>query len=273
MVMTTPDKFALLGEALGGRANALEFRDSRVVYRPQARSTREILDVLGGSGGGRRLCLVAEQGLADRHPVEVADYMRMEAAANLVYAPYPVDVLCPFDIDVLPAPVVVSCRRTHPRLMNRHGAEPSDGYTEPARFITESSTSSQPPAHSAARRCDDLRELVPARRLVRQQALDAGVEPEALRSLVFAVNEVLTNGLEHGTPPRRLHVYTVRGALVCHVHDSGLGPSDPLEGYRPPDGRLPMQHLGLWLARQLCDAAEVTTDITGTHVRLFSLLP
>ncbi len=73
-------------------------------------------------------------------------------------------------------------------------------------------------------------------------------------------------------PPCRLYIYRDGPALAFHVHDSGLGPSDPLAGYLPPadhayNGR------GLWIARQLCDALDITTNLSGTHVSALSLLP
>jgi hypothetical protein len=87
----------------------------------------------------------------------------------------------------------------------------------------------------------------------------------------------VANALTHGRPPARLLVYTEHPpgqapVLVCHVRDDGGVPVDALAGYAPPTD-LRTSGRGLWMARQLCDSVEVSTDGEATHVRVLSLLP
>jgi hypothetical protein len=59
--------------------------------------------------GPRPSRMVAEQALARRSRCEVEDYMRIEAAANVVYQPFPVSILCPYDASALAGDVLLAC--------------------------------------------------------------------------------------------------------------------------------------------------------------------
>lgn len=275
-VMAARHKIDAVREALGDDAPSVEFADAEVGYHPQIRATFECLGYIEQQQG-RRSRLVAEQVLGRRTPVEVADYLRMESAANVVYQPYPVEVLCPYDASALRPELVEACRRTHAELLDDHGVRASTSFVDPPRFIRDSTTVPEAPAWAPSLTCHTAADLPAARRFVQAQVRLAGLPDATADDVVLAVSELLSNALTHGRPPARLSIYTedVAGAdpvLACHVHDGGHLPVDPLAGYAPPmdlgtDGR------GLWMARQLCDSVQVSADHTGTHVRALSLLP
>ncbi|MGH9087930.1 MAG: ATP-binding protein [Acidimicrobiales bacterium] len=108
------------------------------------------------------------------------------------------------------------------------------------------------------------------RGFVQAHATAACLLPTAVSKLVIGAEEVLTNALLHGGPPRQLSVYTEGPALVCHVSDGGLDFADLLGAYLPPDQREAAGEggRGLWIAHQLSDALELGTSATGTHLRL-----
>jgi anti-sigma regulatory factor (Ser/Thr protein kinase) len=91
------------------------------------------------------------------------------------------------------------------------------------------------------------------------------------RDFVTAVSEVTANGLRHGRPPVEVALWATATRLACTVSDHGDGWDDPLAGFRPPDdtGR----GVGLWLARQTCDALSARRTPTGFTVRLTTELP
>jgi anti-sigma regulatory factor (Ser/Thr protein kinase) len=272
MVMATPEKLQWLRAALGpDAAAAVEFADSRKTYRPQAQVTRVATRYLQRTGR-RPSRIVAEQALARRSRREVQDYMRIEAAANVVYQPFPVSILCPYDASALSQDVLLACRQTHPQLLTDHRLQPSGRFTDPEDFITATATAVPPPPSAASFTCDTSADLAPARSFLRSQAQIAGLRDEEAENLVLAAFEIVTNAVFHGKPPRRLYVYREDQALVCHVHDSGTGIDNPLYAYIPP-GNDPAQGRGLWLVRQLTDCLDIATDATGTHVRTFTLLP
>ena len=196
----------------------------------------------------------------------------MEAAANVVYQPFPVSVLCPYDVSVLPGGLRPGVEQTHPELLQGDRVVPSAAFADPRIFIRDSSAVVEPPLTSASIGFSRREDLAGVRRFLRAQLAQAGFGDEAAGLLVAAAAEVVTNALTHGTAPRRLWVYPEGPMLVCHVHDGGPGFADPLAAYLAPDRHATHGH-GLWLGRQACDCVEAATDGTGTHVRLLTRLP
>jgi anti-sigma regulatory factor (Ser/Thr protein kinase) len=274
-VMAARPKIDRLRDALGDDAPAVEFADAEAGYHPQVRATFECLGYIERQQG-RRSRLVAEQALGRRSPVEVADYLRMESAANVVYQPYPVEILCPYDASALRPELVEACRRTHSELLDDAGAHASTAFVDPHRFIPDSTTVSAAPVSAPSFLCRTTADLPAARRFAEVQVRRAGLLEPAAGDVVLAVSELLSNALTHGLAPARLSIYTEDAAganpvLACHVHDGGHLPVDPLAGYAPPR-ELGNHGRGLWMARQLCDSVQVGADHTGTHVRALSLL-
>jgi anti-sigma regulatory factor (Ser/Thr protein kinase) len=115
-------------------------------------------------------------------------------------------------------------------------------------------------------------DLSSVRRLVEDEAAAAGLPPERIADVVFAVNEIATNALRHGAEPACIRVWHQTGRLLCEVRDSGNGMPD---SFAP--GRKPALHsgggFGLWAARQLCEAIEFRADSSGTVVRVHASWP
>lgn len=276
LVMAPREKVERVHEVLGADAAAVEFADAEVGYHPQARSTYECLAYIQRQQG-RRSRVVAEQALSRRSPVEVADYLRIESAANVVYQPYPVEILCPYDASALRRELVDACRRTHAELLEDTGARPSAQFVAPQRFIAESIPVPVPPASAPVFECHSGADLPAARQFAHHQVRGAGLPDDVADDVVLAVSELVSNAVTHGLPPASLSVYTERvpgqgPVVVCHVRDAGGVVVDALAGYAPPTG-LGTSGRGLWMARQLCDSVEVSTDGVATHVRVLSLLP
>jgi anti-sigma regulatory factor (Ser/Thr protein kinase) len=82
-----------------------------------------------------------------------------------------------------------------------------------------------------------------------------------------------SNAVRHGHPPIGLRLWTSSGRLVCAITDRGPGWGDPFAGYGPAHGDdLSRGGMGLRLARQLCDHVDISSDRTGTTVRLTTKL-
>ncbi|MDF2092181.1 sensor histidine kinase [Knoellia sp. 3-2P3] len=276
LVLASREKVARVRDELGADAAAVEFADAEVGYHPQLRATYECLDYIQRQGG-RRSRVVAEQALGRRSPMEVADYLRMESAANVVYQPYPVEILCPYDASALSSDLIEACHRTHAELLEHDGARRSALFVDPHRFIPDSTTVPAPPASAPAISCLTGADVPSARHFAREEMRRAGLPDDVVDDVVLAVSELVSNALTHGRPPARLAVYTEHApgqvpVLVCHVRDDGGGPVDALAGYAPP-ADLGTNGRGLWMARQLCDSVEVSTDGGTTDVRVLSLLP
>ena len=266
LVMAPPHRVDELRSALGRDADEVTYVEDTVAYAPQWNVYRVLLD-FAADAPDVRSCVVAEQQMAGRTPVEVVDYHRLEAAINLVFADRDVDLLCPYDTTALPDHLLEIGLHSHGSLRADGRRTPNTRFGDPADLLAGLATVVRPPPEATTLVCASRAAVSGARRLVHALGADAGLDPDAVDDVALAVTEVLTNALLHGEPPALLHVYDEHDTWVCHVQDSGLAPIDPLIGLLPPDE--PSDHgYGLWLARQLCAAVDVGSDASGTHVRL-----
>jgi hypothetical protein len=63
------------------------------------------------------------------------------------------------------------------------------------------------------------------------------------------------------------YLWADNGELICQIADAGPWNGDPLAGWVPPTP-FALGGWGLPIARQLCDAIEITPRETGTIVSL-----
>jgi anti-anti-sigma factor len=109
-------------------------------------------------------------------------------------------------------------------------------------------------------------ELSDVRDFVRQQAVRAGLPDSRATDLVIAASEVAANTLQHTDGDGEVRVWAQPGEVICEFRDTGTI-ADPHVGLtRPPDEV--SGGLGLWVARQVCDAVNIETGAAGTTVRL-----
>jgi anti-sigma regulatory factor (Ser/Thr protein kinase) len=271
LVMAPGRKMELLLSALGRDADEVTFVEDTVAYAPQWNVYRQILE-FDSIAPTVRSCVVAEQTLAARTPAEVVDYRRLEAAINVVFAEADVDLLCPYDAGSLPQPLLDIALHTHNEMRADGVLSANPRFDDPFDMLAGLSAVVAPPPGADTLDCSTRADVSGARRLVHARGAEAGIDPVVVADMALAVTEVLTNAILHGAPPALLHVYVAGDTWVCHVHDRGLGPMDPLLGLLPPS--LPSDHgYGLWLARQLCAAVDVGHDRSGTHVRLHTRTP
>jgi anti-sigma regulatory factor (Ser/Thr protein kinase) len=266
-------QLAWIRDELGGVPPAVGFADAASFYPGQGRAVRVQLDWLRRhANAGPRVRLVSQPVLAGRTPAEVSDHLRMEAAANVMFQPFPVSVLCLYDDPALPGQVRSGVGRIHPELVRDGHVVPSPGYAGPRTVIREYSTVVEPPAAAASAGFGRPDDLAGVRRFLRAELSQAGLAGDQAQLVLTAAGEAVTNALVHGGAPRRLWVYREGPALVCHVQDGGPGFADPLAAHLAPERSAPRGQ-GLWLGRQACDCVEVASGGTGTHVRLLTRLP
>ena len=110
-------------------------------------------------------------------------------------------------------------------------------------------------------------QLATARRFVDAAAAGFGLEDQERYEVTFAVNEAVSNAIEHGRPSPsgkiRLHVAAQDGALVFEVEDHGtFRPSPPAIDPLHERGR------GLAFMAATMDEVDVRRGESGTVVRL-----
>ena len=270
LVMAPSRRVDELRAALGRDADSVSFVEESIAYAPQWNAYRVLLD-FAASARGVRSCVIAEHTLSDRTPAELVDYRRLEAGINVVFAGADVDLLCPYDAGSLPARLLEIGLHTHSEVRADGVVSRNSRFDDPFDLLADLSTVVPSPPDATTLECSSREDVARARRLVYARGAEAGLDPEVVADVALAVTEVLTNALLHGEPPALLHVYDAGDTWVCHVHDKGRGPLDPIVGLLPPAE--PSDHgYGLWLARQLCVAVDVGNDPSGTHVRLHTRL-
>lgn len=265
---------ALLSAELGGVEGIL-FQAAGPLYARPAAAIRSYQDLMAGyvARGAEQIRVIGQippLGLGATWDW----WSRYEAVINKAYAPYPLWSMCAYDTRVTPSHVLEDVARTHPI-----NAEPGDihraspHYRGAAAFLGEDRV--VPP--------DPIEQLTPAVDLVGPAPGDArhalaGTSHEHLANDAFedflvAVSEVVTNAIEHGSPPVRLRCWAAPDRLVVSVTDGGAGPGDPFAGLLPA-AKAPHGGLGLWLAHQLCDHVTFGRNAEGDFVvRLTAGLP
>lgn len=113
-------------------------------------------------------------------------------------------------------------------------------------------------------------DLSQVRALVLTHAREAGLAESRANDLVLAVSEVAANTLRHTQSSGSLAIWHDADEIVCEVRDKGVI-SDPLAGQRRPAPDATGGH-GLWLVRQVCDEVELTSDASGTTIRMHMAL-
>jgi anti-sigma regulatory factor (Ser/Thr protein kinase) len=113
-------------------------------------------------------------------------------------------------------------------------------------------------------------DLSQVRALVLRRAMEAGLTEGRANDLVLAVSEAAANTLRHTRSPGTLVIWHDADEVVCEIHDEGTI-TDPLAGQRKPPPYASGGH-GLWLVRQVCDLVELTSDASGTTVRMHMAL-
>jgi len=113
-------------------------------------------------------------------------------------------------------------------------------------------------------------DLAQVRALVLEEARQAGLAEDRASELVLAVSEVAANTLRHTRSSGTLTLWHDADEVVCEIHDEGVI-TDPRPGQHRPPADASGGH-GLWIVYQVCDKVELTSDSTGTTVRMHMAL-
>ncbi|MBO2448830.1 sensor histidine kinase [Actinomadura barringtoniae] len=273
------------GEALGEPTMAVVSRRKIEMLRAATTATVEYIDAEGWytspgatlgayyrrvqqHRGPGRLRLVGEPIWTGRSPLQVREWKRYEAVANLTFASCPAWILCPYDTGALPDDIVAAASCTHPDVVVGGVSHRSAAYQDPAEFARSCDrTPLAPPGADVAALPIIPGGLTRVRGFLAAESTLRGLGGDRMEDLVIAANEAATNVVEHGGRRGRVRIWTDHGDLVCDVVDEGGRLDDPLAGHLPPPPRATSGH-GLWLIRQLCDLVEIRDEPGGVIVRM-----
>lgn len=256
---------AALADALGDGAELVDMHSADAWYGAPGRTLAAYRRYVHEQPA-RRVRVIGEPVWADRSPAEEREWVRYEAALNVVMARSSASILCPYDARALSPRVLGSAACTHPEVVSGDEAAASGRFDESALFLAPSKTELEAPAGHAV----DLRyagSSAELRRFIVRRSSGAGLSRERTTDLLTSVTEIATNAWLHGDPPIEVRTWCTRDRFVCEVADGGAGIQDPLAGYREP-GLLAEGGWGLWISRQLCDLVEIRSGPSKAVVRI-----
>ena len=267
LVVEPRDKIDMLRSALDRDAGAVMFADMAEVGANPARIIPAWQRFVQDHGTpGRGLRGIGEPIWDGRSPDELVECQRHESLLNVAFGHgRPWSLLCPYDVENLPAEVIVEARRSHPYVVEGAGAVQSELF----RGIDASGDRFGEPLPEAPDGAlafgFDADSLLALRRRTARFASGAGLSVAQTAELVTAVNEVATNSIRHGGGSGTVRLWLEGSTVLCEVSDSGLLEA-PMAGRVQPTRASDAR--GLWLANQLCELVQVRSYPAGTTVRM-----
>ena len=253
----------LLRLRLDGHGGLVTWADMRGIGLNPARLI-DTISLFARQHPGRVIWCVHEPAWPARTAEELREVIRHEALVNLALAALPVNVLCPYDIQ-LGTGLIASVERTHPDLTQDGRRWPSSSYTAGTIPSECDQPLSTPPAGAETLRyCDDLAGV---RAFTATRARRAGLQSGRVGDLVIAVGELAANTFVHTSAPGTVTLWATGSEAICQVNDTGHI-TDPLAGRLKPDPAAAGGGHGLWVVQQVCDLVQIRTSAAGTAIRL-----
>jgi anti-sigma regulatory factor (Ser/Thr protein kinase) len=269
LVVVAADKIAALRAALGGDAEHVEFADMQDIGANPAQiipAWQQFIAV----HAGRSLRGIGEPIYAERAPAELVECQHHERLLNPALDGSDLFLLCPYDVEALPADVIAEARRSHPLLLDGPRLDGSPAYDHADAAAGFFDAPLPEPTGPVEERWFDQAGLPQVRSLVKQFARTSGLDAERADNLVLAAGELATNSVRHADGHGIVRLWREEGRLICEIRDGGKI-DDPLI-----DRRRPMQDQlggwGLWIANQACDLLQLRSLDTGTVARLHLLV-
>jgi anti-sigma regulatory factor (Ser/Thr protein kinase) len=253
----------MMRDALGPDADRVAFLDVSSTYTRPARTVAAYYATfLGELRKAPSVRAVADVQFGPT-PGDWEEWTGYEAVTNLAYAHLPVWVLCTYNANGLPDPVLDGVWRTHPEVLSDGWVE-SEHFEDPRDLVRNLTDAPEPlpelRSFSAGADLEAFRE-----QLARELAAEQVPEAKALDMLV-AGTEVAANAVRHGAGIEEVRVGRADGRFVCEVVDRGSGFDDPVAGYLAPREGI---GTGLWVARQLSWRLEFFHSPHGFTARIW----
>jgi transcriptional regulator with XRE-family HTH domain len=139
LAVTTKQNIELLREQLGPAAKSVEFIESTqwLTTPVAALDSFKAFSSANLEGGVPWVRILGEPIWVGRSEAEVASWTRFESLFNLVFAAWPMTVLCPYDERSAQPEIVRQARLTHPHTIGPGSTASSDEYADPRGFVLE----------------------------------------------------------------------------------------------------------------------------------------
>ena len=204
----------LLRPQLDGHGGLVTWADMRSIGLNPARLI-DTISLFARQHPGRVIWCVHEPAWSARTAEELCEVIRHEALVNLALAGLPVNVLCPYGIQ-LGTRLIASVERTHPELTQGGRRWPSSSYTASTIPSECDQPLSTPQAGAETLRYRD--DLAGVRDFTTSRARQAGLPPRRVGDLVIAVGELAANTFAHTSGPGTLTLWATGSELICQVN-------------------------------------------------------
>lgn len=264
IVANTRPGLAAMREALGPDAAQVTFVDVSSAYTRPARMLAAHNKVMAE----QLRKTTSLRGVADvlygPDPGEWDLWTGYEAVINRSFRHLPAWVVCTYNVNGLPDPVLDGVWRTHPEVVAGDAWTTSDRYEQPDHLLRR--ITPLPEQLSDLRSIPFRRDPEQFReRLARELAAENVAEAKAL-DMLLAATEIATNAMVHGGGVEEVRVGRSDGRFVCEIIDRGPGFDDPAAGYLAPRAGVGS---GLWVARQLTWQIDFFESPRGFTARIW----
>jgi anti-sigma regulatory factor (Ser/Thr protein kinase) len=264
VVAHTKSGLAMMRDALGPEAAQVTFVDISAAYTRPARTLAAYHKVyLEQLRKTPTLRAVADVQFGP-DPNEWDLWTGYEAVFNRSFGHLPAWVLCSYDANGTPDPIIEGVWQTHPEVVTGVNWTASNHYEDPEHLLRRITPESTPltglrpiPFGGSV---EELRE-----QLSRELAADKVSDAQSL-DLLLAASEIADNAMQHGGGIREVRVGRAQGRFVCEIVDRGDGFDDPAAGYLAPREGI---GTGLWVARQLTWRIEFFHSSRGFTSRIW----
>lgn len=268
LVVVSARKTEALRAELGADADDVEFADmAQVGVNPARIIPLWQRFVERNTRPGRLVHGVGEPIWAERSSPEIAECQRHERLLNLAFDRNPLfRLLCPYDVDSLDEAVIEEARRSHPYVLEEGASRASPQFCGPPEASAVHDEPLPPAPPGADEVAFDGTSIEVARHFVAAHPLVAALAGGRAPDFVVAVNEVMSNSVQHGGGFGVLRLWGEADGLVCEVCDSGQMSWALAGRVAPPADSF--HGRGLWMANQLCDLVQLRSFPGGNVVRL-----
>ena len=261
------DRLAPLRAELAGAQARVQLLDMSQVGRNPGRILPAVLLAFAEAHPeADRVRIIGEPIWLGRSEAEYPACVQHEALINMAFAGRAVEILCPYDVDALPPSVLADAELTHPVVVQDGVSRVSASFAPDLALADHNRPFPEPTRPPIALPIDAAR-LTEARQLAEAEAYRAGLDPGRAADFALAVNELVTNSIEHGGNRGSVRIWVEDGHLLAEVRDVGRW-RDPLAGRRPVD---PEQRRGrgLLLINDLADLVRVHQADDGSTTRIY----
>jgi len=264
VVAHTKPGLAMMREALGPEAARVTFVDVSAAYTRPARTLAAYHQVYVEQLQKTPTLRAVADVQFGPNPNEWDLWTGYEAVFNRSFGHLPAWVLCSYDANGTPDPIIEGVWQTHPEVVAGGTWNSSDHYEDPDHLLRRIAP---PPAPLTGLRpiqygrgTEELREQLAG------ELAAAEISEAQTLDLLLAATEIANNAMQHGGGIQEVRVGRARGRFVCEIVDRGDGFDDPAAGYLAPRAGI---GAGLWVARQLTWRIEFFHSPTGFTTRIW----